>query len=168
MPTVHPQPTTVAARRPGPAYRIVQATGDGVRYIAALLPVAVAAAVAIPLGQGDAATGWSRRLAGRRTDPAVRPGWPRLAAYGLLSLLLAAVAVIPLGCLALFVARGMLYGIVDHGPYDTSWGGPSRGGAWLAHFLVGIPIALAALAGAAGLAALHRRLTGWLDGRPTR
>jgi hypothetical protein len=58
----------------------------------------------------------------------------------------------------------MFYGFVDRGPYDTSWGGPSRTGAWAAHFLVGVPIAGAGLFMLAGLAALHlawsRRLAG--------
>lgn len=34
------------------------------------------------------------------------------------------------------MARGVLFGLVDRGPYDHSWGGPTRGGAWLAHFAV--------------------------------
>ncbi|WP_166023381.1 hypothetical protein [Streptomyces chilikensis] len=52
----------------------------------------------------------------------------------------------------------MLYGFVDGGPYDTSWGGPTRAGAWLAHFAVGLPIAVAALALLWAVAALHDRL----------
>ncbi|MFD4728796.1 hypothetical protein ACPCI1_16025 [Streptomyces seoulensis] len=44
------------------------------------------------------------------------------------------------------MARGVLFGLVDRGPYDHSWGGPTRGGAWLAHFAVGLPVAAAGLA----------------------
>jgi len=35
--------------------------------------------------------------------------------------------------------------VVDHGPYDHSWGGPSLAGAWLAHAAVSLPFAAAAL-----------------------
>ncbi|MGW1452650.1 hypothetical protein ACWCO3_30995 [Micromonospora sp. NPDC002411] len=81
-----------------------------------------------------------------------------------LSLLVGAVALLPIGVEVLMVLRGVLYGVVDPGPYDNSWGGPSRGGAWLAHFLVGLPLAAAGLAALIGIAAVHQRLTGRLDG----
>ncbi|MEU7869223.1 hypothetical protein [Dactylosporangium sp. NPDC049140] len=81
-------------------------------------------------------------------------------------LVLGVVALVPLAFLVIFVLRGVLYGIVDRGPYDNSWGGPSRAGAWFVHFLVGIPILLAGLGALAGIAALHRRLSVALDGGP--
>ncbi|MEK8143941.1 hypothetical protein NKH18_24370 [Streptomyces sp. M10(2022)] len=74
------------------------------------------------------------------------------ALLGTLSLVLAAVFV-------LAVARGPFYGLVDQGPYDTSWGGPGKAGAWLAHFAVALPSCLAALAALAGIALLQQRVT---------
>jgi hypothetical protein len=100
-------------------------------YCAALIPTSVAA------------------LAGR---PA---GVRRPAAVA--GLFLGALALIPLGMEVLFIARGVLYGIVDDGPYDTAWGGPSRAGAWTAHFLVGAVFAVLALVALHGIALLHRR-----------
>ncbi|RSM51120.1 hypothetical protein DMB66_42885 [Actinoplanes sp. ATCC 53533] len=88
-----------------------------------------------------------------------------VAGHAVLSLVLGAVALIPFGVLLAFVFRGVFYGLVDHGPYDNSWGGPSRAGAWLAHFLIGLPMAVAALLLLAGIAALHARLTTMLTGR---
>ncbi len=181
-----PAPGPPTMGRSGSAYRIGRTVGWSVLYCAALPPVALAASGGALLGRPATAAAWWRSLSARLpggpepvgqgsrgpgrpepVGPASRPGWARFVTHDLLSLLLAAVALIPLGCLVLFVARGVLYGIVDPGPYDHSWGGPGRAGAWLAHFLVGVPIMLAALGAATGLAALHRRLTRWMDERPT-
>lgn len=63
----------------------------------------------------------------------------------------------------LFITRSVLYGLVDSGPYTESWGGPTLAGAWLAHFLVGIPLAGAGLLALAGIAAIHQRLSRALD-----
>jgi hypothetical protein len=90
----------------------------------------------------------------------------RRAGHAVAGLALGVVALVPLALLLVAVLRGVFYGIVDPGPYDTSWGGPSRAGAWLAHLLVGIPIMLAGLGALAGIAALHRRLSVALDGGP--
>src|SRR5258705_5182009 len=113
----------------------------------AALPLSSAVAlVATSLGRSD------RRTAGGATR--------RLAAAGhaAVGLALGVLAVIPVAVLAVVVARGVLYGIVDGGPYDTSWGGPTRAGAWAAHFLIGVPLAVLALFALSGLAALH---AGW-------
>ncbi|GAA3345168.1 hypothetical protein GCM10020358_51190 [Amorphoplanes nipponensis] len=148
--------------------------------MAALLPLAVAALLAVPLGRARAAAGWWLRLRSRLLGPlppggagvAGRPGRAGglvVAGHAVLSLLLGAVALLPFGALLAFVFRGVCYGLVDPGPYDTSWGGPSRAGAWAAHFLVGLPMAAVALLLLAGLAALHGRLSGVLAGqRPAR
>lgn len=93
-------------------------------------------------------------------------GPPRRTAKALAGLVLGALAVIPLAIEVLFIARGVLYGLVDPGPYDTSWGGPTRAGAWLAHFLVGVPFAVAGLFALAGLAGLHGRWVRLIDGQP--
>jgi hypothetical protein len=74
-------------------------------------------------------------------------------------------ALIPLGCEVLFVLRGVFYPLVDRGPYDHSWGGPSVGGAWLAHFGVGVPLAVAGVGVLWLLGRLHSRLAGWVWGR---
>ena len=126
----------------------------GIRHGAGLLPRGLAALGALLAGRAEAA----RRLigAGRgRVLPAVGA-----------TVLLGVLSLIPLGGGVLAVLRGALYGLVDHGPYDDSWGGPTRAGAWLAHAAVAVPLAVAALAVLAALAGLHRRLLARLDGRP--
>ncbi|MFC7549755.1 hypothetical protein [Plantactinospora sp. GCM10030261] len=153
-------------------------------YCALLLPVAVAALAVVLAGRPEPAVRWWRNLSVRLLGvpplpsarrplgvpplpPTRRPGWSRTATHTALSLLLGATALIPVGLVLLFVSRGVLYGVVDPGPYDTAWGGPSRGGAWLAHFLVGVPIMAAGLAFGALVVEVHRRLTAALTGRPT-
>lgn len=97
------------------------------------------------------------------------PLW-RTASAGLLGAIVGLVAwfVALLGALA--VVRGPLYGLVDRGPYDDSWGGPSLAGAWIVHALVAlpfIPVALWALIGIDALVRgvfrrlLHREGPGW-------
>jgi hypothetical protein len=104
---------------------------------------------------------WQRLLGGAVTQP-VRG--LAVAGNALVGLLLGVLSLIPLGVGLLVVLRGVLYGLVDSGPYDHSWGGPTRGGAWLAHFLVGLPFAVAALAALYGIARLHRRWSAYLAG----
>jgi len=142
-------------------------------YCAALIPVAVAALALVVAGRPRMAARWWQglrtRLLGRSPDPDGKSGTGGPGAVGLhavASLLLGAAALVPLGFQLLFVFRSVLYGFVDHGPYDTSWGGPTRAGAWIAHFLIGIPISAAGLAALVGIAALHQRLTAALDGQP--
>ncbi|GAA4594207.1 hypothetical protein BJY16_001248 [Actinoplanes octamycinicus] len=109
------------------------------------------------------ATGWQSWIG----PPAGLPGRFRpAAANALVGLLLGVLALIPLGLVLVFVVRGIGYGWVDPGPYDTAWGGPTLAGAWTVHFLVGAALAAVGLAGLAGIAALHRRWTARLAGRP--
>jgi hypothetical protein len=162
-----------ATRLPSPrsrAYRIIRLAGRSLAYCAALAPVAVFALVAAPVGRSDAAAArWRALRTGLLGAPPVagpgrRPGPVAVAGHGLLSLLLGVTALVPLGVELLMVLRGVLYGIVDPGPYTHSWGGPTRAGAWLAHFLVGLPMAAAGLVALVGIAAVHQRLTRGLDG----
>lgn len=83
------------------------------------------------------------------------PLWRTIVA-GLLGILVGLVAwfVALLGALA--VMRGPLYGLVDRGPYDDSWGGPSLAGAWLVHALVALPFIPIALWVLIGIDALVR------------
>ncbi|MFG1652794.1 hypothetical protein ACGFIE_22970 [Micromonospora sp. NPDC049275] len=153
--------------------RTARLTGRSLAYCATLVPVALVALVTAPVGGADAAAARWRRLrtgllgAPPTPTPDRRPGPVAVLGHGLLSLLLGFVALLPLGVQLLLVLRGMLYGIVDRGPYDHSWGGPTRAGAWLAHFLVGLPMAAAGLAALIGIAAVHQRLTRRLDGERT-
>jgi hypothetical protein len=80
--------------------------------------------------------------------------------------LLGVFALIPLSIVVLVVLRGLLYGLVDPGPYANAWGGPTRAGAWLAHAAIGLPLGVAALLALRLLAGLHRRLVARLTGRP--
>ncbi|RCG14746.1 hypothetical protein DQ392_26985 [Streptomyces reniochalinae] len=129
---------------------------------AVLLPVGLLALVAALSGRAASAL----RLLRARAEPGggPRPGTARLVVHAVLTALLGVLALMLVGLLVLFVARGVLYGFVDDGPYDTSWGGPSRAGAWLAHAAVSCPIAVAATALLYGLAGLHRRVTAPLRG----
>lgn len=154
--------TTSLETRPRPRL------GRSLLYCAALLPLAVASLLAVPVGRARAAGVWWLRLRARllgATEAPDRPGVLLVAGHAALSVVLGVVALIPFGVLLAFVFRGVFYGLVDHGPYDNSWGGPSRAGAWLAHFLIGLPMAAAALLVLAGIAALHARLTTMLTGR---
>ncbi|MEU9581158.1 hypothetical protein [Streptomyces chilikensis] len=87
-----------------------------------------------------------------------RPQPFRRLLHAVTGMCLGALSLVAVGIEFLFLARGVLYGFVDGGPYDTSWGGPTRAGAWLAHFAVGLPIAVAALALLRAVAGLHDRL----------
>ena len=147
-----------AADQPGPM------RSRSVLHCALLLPMAVAALIATLVGRSRSAAGWWLRLRGR-PEPVGRPGALVVAGHAVLSLVLGAVALVPFGLLAAFVFRGVLYGWVDPGPYDTSWGGPTRAGAWAAHFLIGLPLAAAAVLVLAGLSVVHDRLTGVFAGR---
>ncbi|WP_433264838.1 hypothetical protein ACQPWR_30925 [Micromonospora vinacea] len=151
-------------------YRVLRLAGRSLAYCAALAPVAVLTLVTAPLGGAGAAVARWRALRGwllgtpPTAAPGRRPGTVAVLGHALLTLLVGAVALLPLGVELLMVLRGVLYGVVDPGPYDNSWGGPTRAGAWLAHFLVGLPMAAAGLAALIGIAAVHQRLTRRLDG----
>ncbi len=145
----------------------LRAVGRASGYSAGLAVVSLAGLAAVAVGRPAAAARWSQRwqrLLGGAVDQPDR-GLP-VAGNAVAGLLLGVLAFLPLGVEVLFVARGVLYGLVDHGPYNHSWGGPGRGGAWLAHFLVGVPLALAGLAALVGIARLHRRCTARLAGQP--
>lgn len=131
-------------------------------YDAALLPVGLFALAATACGRSRTAVRAWQRLAGRPPAPAGKPA--AVLGHALLSILLGATALIPFGLILAFVVRGVCYGLVDHGPYNRSWGGPTRAGAWLVHFLVSALAAAAAVLVLAGLAAVHQRLTRALSG----
>jgi hypothetical protein len=132
----------------------------------ALIPFAMLALIAALCGRTEAAARWWRRLPpGTPAEPSGRPGPVLVAGHALISLLLGAAALVPLGVELAFVARGVLYGLVDHGPYNHSWGGPSRAGAWAAHFLISLPMAAAGVLVLIGIAAVHQRLAPVLAGR---
>ncbi|MET7706622.1 hypothetical protein [Micromonospora sp. NPDC005413] len=151
-------------------YRTARLAGRSLAYCATLVPVALLALVSAPVGGTGAAVARWRALrtgllgAPPTAAPSRRPGLAAVFSHALFSLLLGAMALLPLGVTLLMVLRGVLYGVVDPGPYDHSWGGPTRAGAWLAHFLVGLPLSAAALAALIGIAAVHQRLTRGLDG----
>ena len=153
--------TTIAVS--GRFHRINQS----VIYCAGLALVSAASLGLTVIGRPAAgvqlSNGWQSRL-GRPADLPIRV--PPAAGNAAVGLLLGLLALIPLALEINFVARGILYGWVDRGPYDTSWGGPGRGGAWAVHFLVGVPIAAAGIAALVGIAALHRRWTARLAGEP--
>lgn len=66
----------------------------------------------------------------------------------------------------LLVVRGPFYGLVDSGPYDDAWGGPSRSGAWLVHAAVAVPIGAAAGGLLVAVERLRRRLARQDRGEP--
>jgi hypothetical protein len=154
--------------RPRLVRRLARASGRSLLYCAVLIPLGTAALIAVPMGQArEAATRWRSlrtRLLGAPAVPVRRPGSVAVLGHAVFSLLLGAAALVPLGIQVLMLLRGVLYGLVDRGPYDHSWGGPTRAGAWLAHFLVGVPMTAGGLAALVGIAAVHQRLTRSLDG----
>lgn len=153
--------------------RLARVSARSALYCALLIPVGAAAMFAVMVGRTGVAMSWWRRLRTRLLRTAPEPaGQPRPGAvlgHAVSSVLLGVVALVPLGVQVLMLLRGLLYGVVDRGPYHHSWGGPSRAGAWLAHFLVGVPMTLAGLAALVGIAAVHQRLTRSVDGaQPAR
>jgi hypothetical protein len=84
-----------------------------------------------------------------------------------MGILLGTLALLPVGLEVFFVGRGVLYGVVDQGPYDHAWGGPTRAGAWLAHFGIGLLFAAAGLALLWCIAQLHRKLGARCCGKRT-
>ena len=152
--------STSAVNGPGLARRV--------GYAAVLLPASVATVAAVAVGRSDRASAWWARASEQdtaRQTSSGRPGAARLVAHALLCVPLGLLALIPVGIEIFFVLRGVLYPLVDRGPYDHSWGGPSVGGAWLAHFGVGVPLAVAGVGALWLLGRLHSRLAGWMWGR---
>lgn len=113
--------------------------------------------------RADARPGEGRRESSRPGGERV-PDRARMMGHAVLTVLLGALSLVLAALFVLAVARGALYGLVDRGPYDTSWGGPSRAGAWLAHFAAATPAGCAALAAMYGTASLQRRVTAPLRG----
>jgi hypothetical protein len=155
--------------QPGRIRRSGRAAGRSSLYCAALIPLAIGAVIVALSGAARAAAPWWRwlrtRVLGAPSPQATRrPGFFALVGHALLSVLLGTAALMPLGIEVLFVLRGVFYGLVDRGPYNNSWGGPTLAGAWSAHFLVGVPLAAAGLLALIGIAAVHQRLTLALDG----
>ncbi|WP_147974251.1 hypothetical protein [Streptomyces sp. col6] len=132
---------------------------------AALLPVSLAAVAAVATGRPEAARRWWGRLAGEDIANGHRPSAVRLLVHGLLAIPLGLLTLIPIGLELLFVLRGVFYPLVQPGPYTTAWGGPTTGGAWLAHFGVGLLTAAAGLGLLWLLDRLHSRLAGGMWGR---
>jgi hypothetical protein len=135
----------------------------GPLYCAAMLPLSVASLGATLTGRARSAARWWLRLGRSNEQP--RSGPLVVAGHAVLSFLLGVTALVPFGLILAFIFRGVCYGLVDHGPYDNSWGGPSRAGAWLAHFLISLPIAGVAVLLLVGIAVLHGRLSMVLAGR---
>ncbi|MFE5238705.1 MULTISPECIES: hypothetical protein [unclassified Streptomyces] len=144
------------------------------RSRAALRPVlrAMDAVTLLPRGAAALAltvTGRARSACSllRAAPPsgAPRPAPVRVAGHAVASVLLGALSLALAGVTLLALARGPFYGFVDRGPYDDSWGGPGKAGAWLAHFAVSVPCCLAALTALYGLVGLHDRLLAPLLGR---
>lgn len=163
-----------------PIRRVFAATGWAVVRCVALIPVGLAALIATLLGHRTAATRWWARLGRQPAGPATpgaagaagpgsaagpaTAGSVTAAAHAVASVLLGVVALVPLGAVALSLLRGLFYGLVDPGPYDNAWGGPTRAGAWAAHLLISVPLVVAGLIVLVGVAALHRRLSRLLTG----
>ncbi|MFC1400788.1 MULTISPECIES: hypothetical protein [Streptacidiphilus] len=162
----HSRRTSPSQATPG---RSVRRFGRRVGYAAALLPIAVGTVAAVAVGRADRARTWWARVAEQQPEltegSGPRPGPVRLLAHAVLAVPLGLLALIPVGVEILFVLRGVCYGLVDHGPYDHSWGGPTAGGAWLAHFGIGLPCAAGGVLVLWLLNRLHARLAGRLWGR---
>ncbi|MGW7516215.1 hypothetical protein ACWGJ2_11545 [Streptomyces sp. NPDC054796] len=132
-------------------------------YAATLLSSGLAALAALTAGRKESARArWLR--AGTLFPGADSPGAPRVLGHAVLTVLLGASALVVVLVECLAVARGLFYGLVDDGPYNTSWGGPSLAGAWLTHAAVAAPIGVAGLGVLWLLARLHQLLTARLRG----
>lgn len=139
-----------------------------VGYAAALLPASVATVGAVVVGRLNRARAWWARAGEQGSATQTSSGGPgaaRLLGHALLCVPLGLLALIPVGIEILCVLRGVLYPLVDRGPYNHSWGGPSVGGAWLAHFGVAVPFGAAGVGALWLLGCLHSRLAGWIWGR---
>ncbi|WP_406147789.1 hypothetical protein [Streptomyces sp. NBC_01012] len=152
MTTSRPSPSLTAT-----ALRITRGAGAAVT----LLPRGLAAFAVACAGNGGSARSLLRVDAG---PAAPRPGAVRVAGQAVATVLLGALCLVLAAVVLLAVARGLFYGLVDQGPYDHSWGGPGRAGAWLAHFAVATPCVFAGVAALYGVARMQERLTAPLRG----
>lgn len=136
-------------------------------YLALLLPTAVAAVVTSLFAPDQTYRRWTRLSAGKQgaAPRGARVGTRgRLLGHAVASVFVGLVGWVLLAMIGLMIARGALYGVVDRGPYDNAWGGPSRAGAWLTHFAISVPIAAVAVVLVVGVANLHLRMTRPLHG----
>lgn len=140
-------------------------------YAALIAPTGIVGLAAALAGR-DPALRWVRRTAAPKGHTWNSTGYRprlRLVAHYLMSVLLGLVAWMLFAIVAMMIARGALYGIVDPGPYDDSWGGPSHAGAWLVHFVMSLPVIALALMLVTGVARLHYIVAGSIYGhRPPR
>jgi hypothetical protein len=144
---IRPQVSDADSKRQ-PLASVSRRAGADIVHAAVLLPASLAE--------------FAATLAGGRS-----PRARRLLHSGM-GILLGTLSLLPVGLEVFFVARGVLYGVVDQGPYDNAWGGPTRAGAWLAHFGIGLLFAAAGLALLWCIAQLHRKLGArWLRGERT-
>lgn len=115
-------------------------------------------------GRRGTAHGWVKSLQ-RGLDPpgigtsSAAPSTASVAAHGVVAAGAGVLAWIAAALLALFVFRGLLYGVVVPGPYDEAWGGPTLAGAWIVHALVGLALAVLALELLRTVDALYTRLS---------
>jgi hypothetical protein len=139
-------------------------------YAAPVAPLGLLSLVTAFVSPQRTAERWERlatRTLGEHPGGHRRPTVGGAFGHAVMSVLLGLVAWVLILLTLLMVARGALYGVVDRGPYDDAWGGPSLAGAWLAHFAVSIPIAAVAVLLTGGVTRLHVRLTGRLQGAAT-
>src|SRR5262249_60911398 len=54
-----------------------------------------------------------------------RPPRGRRLVHAAMGIVLGALALLPVGLEVFFVARGVLYGVIDQGPYGNAWGRPA-------------------------------------------
>jgi len=161
----------LSAGREGPVRRRpVRASVSALCYNLALAPMGLAALVAAVTGRSVRVYGWWRSLAAAAThlDPGeqrTHPSPARIGSHAVASIALGLVGLVEVGLIALMVMRGALFGLVTDGNYAQSWGGPSRAGAWIVHFLVSVPVAAAAVVLAHLIVWLHVRLTARLSGQ---
>jgi len=129
--------------------------GAGVRR----LPRLVGLAARLPIAGAALALAPSARLARSTFEITETPSGARRIVHGLTALLLGLVSWVLFAFVALTFARGALYPVFDHGPYDDAWGGPTLGGAWLVHFVLSTVFQAVVLLLVAGIGALNRRLS---------
>lgn len=130
------------------------------RFLRSLADAALLAPAGLMLAFGSASALPRRVL--DLPESAGRRG--RAIALGLMGFLLGLTALILYAFAILTFARGALFPVFDRGPYGESWGGPSLGGAWLAHFAASTAFQVVVLLLAAGIAVLARRLAAPMRG----
>ncbi len=109
----------------------------------------------------------SHRLLGDPVSPpAARPSRGRVVIHSLASLPLNLVAfALVAEAWSLFVFRGFLYPVFADGHLEDSWGGPTLAGAWLVHWLLGLPLVAAVAVILVPITRVQTRLTRRLASR---